>query len=463
MSGLAKATLREIKADGSGTPQGDPIPVQFNPGSLRLQLANRNEGGESRGRQARQHLGSSSSTLSLELHFDTADEGTTDRPRSVREKTRLVEKYVLPQGQGETKQAPPRVRFQWGDFILDGVIENIDIDFDHFAPSGVPLRAKVSLSIKEQDPKFEFPPLQAGAGANQAGGAPDPGSAAAGGAPNRTAAALGGEAAVEFAARMGLDPGAWRGLGLGLEASLSLEAGLEIDFNAGLSAGVGLGLTAGVAVGASLSLEASFGLEAGAGIAARAAPGLGASAQTAAGLALSAAGGVSAAITTVQARRAEAAATETKRAFAPTLALPPAAAPPRAARPPQPRPPLARSGIPDAAAARPAPAAPPPPAPDPRAVSFGYGVPLRPRQRGAADSRAAAVAGAVVLRPERGPEAVSDPGAPAWERLPTDAGRRVADRTQRTRRPPCRCSCGQGPRPRGEPSCRCTSRTSRAK
>src|SRR5688572_16728002 len=98
MSTLEKATLQEIKSDDSRAPIGDPIPVQFNPTTLKLQLSNTIEGNRSRGRQARQYIGSSSTTLTLDLIFDTADEGTMDNPRSVREKTGQVEQFVLPKG-----------------------------------------------------------------------------------------------------------------------------------------------------------------------------------------------------------------------------------------------------------------------------------------------------------------------------------------------------------------------------
>lgn len=503
MSGLAKATLQEISADEKGTPLGDPIPVQFNPNSLRLQLSNQVEGGESRGRQARQYLGSSSTVLSLELVFDTADEGTTEQPRSVREKTALLEKFVLPRGQGEDKQAPPRVRFHWGDLVLDGVIDSLNIDFDHFAPSGVPLRAKVGLSIKEQDPKYEF--LKSGPGANKGGGAPPPGGGG-GGAPNRSALALGGEAAAQFAARVGLDPAAWRGLSFGAEASLSLQAGVEVEFNAGLSASAGLGVTAGVELGLSASLEASFGLEVGAGVAAKGIVGMGPpSVETAAGLSLAAAGGVSAAIGAVQIAKAEQAASDARRAFgtpaAPTGTtplvattvprrgsatplevgavsggaqlptggaataaaglpeLPPTAAPARPARPAQPRPPSVKAGIPIPAEARPAPPAPPLPTPDPRAIAYGFGVPLRPRVVGAADLRAGATRGAVTLRRgiETDPVNVPDPTSPPWERLPVDPARSASDRVQERRQPGCRCGCGGASRKGGAP-CRCGSK-----
>lgn len=232
MSQLEKATLTPIKSDESGSELGPPIDVQFNPASLRLQITNSTEGGESRGRQARQYTGSSSTSLTLDLVFDTADEGSTDSPRSVREKTAAVEQFVYPKGEGEEKQAPPKLRFQWGDLILEGVVDSLTIDLDHFAGNGVPLRAKVGFSFKEQDRKYEF--LASGPGANRKAGAALPGGASlgiAGGvslgisAQASVGLSIGGESAAEFAVRAGVDPAAWRGLSFEASAggSLSLD------------------------------------------------------------------------------------------------------------------------------------------------------------------------------------------------------------------------------------------------
>src|SRR6476620_9636308 len=98
MPPLKKATLRQIKADASAEPLGDEIEVQFNPASLKLQLANKVEGGDTKGRQTRQYLGKTSTTLTFEVHFDTADDGTTAAPVSVRTKTAMIERFVLPKG-----------------------------------------------------------------------------------------------------------------------------------------------------------------------------------------------------------------------------------------------------------------------------------------------------------------------------------------------------------------------------
>ncbi|HXU44877.1 MAG TPA: hypothetical protein VN783_05085, partial [Thermoanaerobaculia bacterium] len=282
---LKKATLQEISSDQQGQPVGDPVEVQFNPTTLHLTISNQVEGGDTRGRQARQYIGSSSTVLTCDLVFDTADEGTTDSPRSVREKTAIVERFVLPKEDG--KEAPPKLRFHWGELILDGVVNSVSIDFDHFAADGTPLRAKVALSLQEQNAKYQF--LEAGPGANRQGNAPAPGAlslGAVGGASLGLSAglsigasaglsvglsaglgaqaslALDGESAAEFAARVGVDPSAWRGLDADLSGGLSLGAGAEVAFSADLSASLGPGAGAGFAAGSSGSLQSSFGLDA---------------------------------------------------------------------------------------------------------------------------------------------------------------------------------------------------------
>ena len=58
--------------------------------------------GKDAGRQKIQYQGSTS-TLSFDLVFDTADEGTTEDPVDVRTRTRQLERFVLPRdetGQG---------------------------------------------------------------------------------------------------------------------------------------------------------------------------------------------------------------------------------------------------------------------------------------------------------------------------------------------------------------------------
>ena len=446
---LQKATIAEI----DGKTVKDSFPVQFNPTTLRLALSNRIEGGDSHGKQVRQHLGQSSATLSLDLIFDTADEGTTTNPVSVREKTKKVERFLVPKGGG--KSEPPRIRFSWGDLIVDGLVESLTIDFDHFAANGAPLRAKVSLSIKGQDSEKALEPINdsrrgAGAPGRAAGGGPGLGSSAGAGisagvsASASVGVALGGESAAEFAARVGVDAEAWRGLDLGGESSLSLSAGAEIGFSAGLNAGVRLGVTVGVEAGLGASLEASFGLEASAGLNAIASVGVGA--ELATGFALSAGGGVSAAIESVQQVKNQSAEQQAREAFkvAP-IALPTATPAAQPSQPVQGRLPLAGTGLPTVTAQQSASPVPRPPRADTRASSFGFGVPLRPTVGQAATARAESLQGDVPVKAKCAggdPPITDDPTTPPWVALPArDRARQSADRAQRKRRPARPCGC----------------------
>jgi hypothetical protein len=480
MPNLEKATLLAVKRDSAAPLDGaTPVPVQFNPSSLHFTLASASDSGKTPARPDEQHLGSGNVTVTLELHFDTADEGTTETPVSVRTKTADVARFMLPAP--GSSDPPPRVRFSWGDFVLVGVMGSYTEDVDLFSPQGIPLRAKVSISIRGQDPGRAA--NKSGAGAKNGAGATKPG--AVGGAPgtvgfgaslsvgasaslsvsaglgigagaslgaglslgDRTGVAIGGESAAEFSARMGADPSAWRGVAAGLDSTISLPAGAEIDFSSSLSANVGLGASVGVASGASSSIEAAVGLGGESAVPARA----GAAAGTSAGMALAAAGGVQEALATTQVASATSAASGAKQAYGLPAASPAAtsaeALVPSAAL--QPRPPLRAGELPVAGARSVSPPAPAPRRADPRATSFGYGVPLRPAVTGAAESRAGALGGVVTLgaheRSAVDVPVTPDPTSAPWLALrAADAGRSAANEAQGRRRPLCRCGGGLG-------------------
>ena len=473
---LQKAIITELDGDT----EKDSFPVQFNPTTMRLTLTNQAEGGQSEGKQVRQHIGASSTTLTLDLIFDTADEGTTESPRSVREKTRQLERFLIPKGEGQQENAPPRIRFTWGDLIVEGVVESMTIDFEHFAANGVPLRAKVPLSIRGQDREKELKGKS-----DSRKGAPGPGGAAAGlgasfgaglgvsagigfgvsagvgvgasldvglSASANVGVALGGESAGEFAARVGIDPAAWRGLQIGGESSLSLSAGVEVGFDVNLNASAGLGVTVGLESGTNVSTEQSFGLATSTSLSA--VSGVGVGTQLASGFALSSAGGVRAALESVQSIRNISAAEKARTAFkAPvkelatniptTPASDTSALQPKA--PEQSRPPLRRTGFPGPSEQHAAPPAPRPPRADPRASSFGFGVPLRATVGAAADQRSEATQGGVTLKSRvvsGDPPLTNDPTKPAWIALPVgDPNRKAADKLQNKLKPARPCGC----------------------
>ncbi len=249
MGALQKAELVEISSDKAAT-EGEAVPVQFNPTTLALKISNRTEGGEAQGRPSRQYI-ATSTTLTVSLVFDTADEGTTESPRSVRERTAIVEKFVLPRKEGT--EVPPKLRFRWGGGMsFDGVVGDVSIDFDHFAHDGTPLRAQVALTLTEQDAKYTVVPSSAKSkapapGAALPGGLGFSGSAGfsaslgfsasasfSAGFSASASVALGGETAAELAGGVGLDPTGWRGGDVDVSAGLSLGAGVEVGFDANL-------------------------------------------------------------------------------------------------------------------------------------------------------------------------------------------------------------------------------------
>lgn len=254
MTELVKAQLGEITAGNN--PQeiaGTLTDVQFNPTTLRVQISNRTAGGQQAGAQARQRPGTGEMQVSFDLVFDTADEAdSSGEALSVLEKTKIVERFVRPRGARPGQEAPPRVIFKWGSFIVQGVMESANTDLDLFDARGVPLRAKVGVTIKGQDPRWTYTPAPAApsAGNNAGNMAGRPGSSLPPGtpgtkgnnqSPERIVQAMPGESLAQLASRTGFDPGAWRALAGGLANPLKLELGQEVLMPAAMSKGAASG------------------------------------------------------------------------------------------------------------------------------------------------------------------------------------------------------------------------------
>ncbi|APV49320.1 hypothetical protein BWI17_06270 [Betaproteobacteria bacterium GR16-43] len=417
MTTLVKAQLCELKSgDSSDEVGGTQVDVQFNPTSLRVAISNRSAGGHQAGSQARQRPGAGEIQVSFDLVFDTADEGTTEEPVPVTRKTQMVEKFVRPRGSAPSEQTPPRVQFKWGTFLVQGVMESANTDLDLFSADGTPLRAKVAVSIRGQDPSYRYQASQAGPGAgaaagNAAGraGSPPGATQSPPGAPGtrggrdataKVAQAMPGESLQQLAARNGLDPSAWRALAKDIANPLALPPGIEVALPASLRTGGGgaSGLQGAgsdpARVAAQLPLVGAGALPATPAAAAPAAPASGARPDAVrSGQAVAQRGGVAGAIAQVRQGAQQSALDATFTAF----------------------------GLP------------PEPAAVPRA--YGGGVPLRPL-RGQAGERA-----------PRTP----DPTVPGWQALQPRAsgGPHAPGRTRPV--DPCHCDCGPpNRRPRGD-------------
>ncbi|RME29010.1 MAG: LysM peptidoglycan-binding domain-containing protein [Deltaproteobacteria bacterium] len=94
-------------------------------------------------------------TMQVELFFDTTHDGSDVRTSWVNKLLELTNPEYTP-GSGEAaelgKKRPPRVSFVWGTFYLYGVIEAVNVTYMMFSPEGTPLRARVSVKMKEWTP-----------------------------------------------------------------------------------------------------------------------------------------------------------------------------------------------------------------------------------------------------------------------------------------------------------------------
>jgi len=154
---LEKARLEELTADFQSTRNPDrTVVVQFNPESLKVTFANQlqqpKEEGKGGSSGQAQFVGKGTTKLTLQLWFDVTGAQPDPAETDVRKLTQKVAYFITPQPDPKTKGVlvPPAVRFRWGTFQLDGILESLDESLEYFSPEGRPLRASMSLSILQQ-------------------------------------------------------------------------------------------------------------------------------------------------------------------------------------------------------------------------------------------------------------------------------------------------------------------------
>jgi hypothetical protein len=186
---LEKALMTTISFPEQGKPtevKSPSIKVQFNPESLKLTYSNSKQGGDQSGPSAMQFVGQSTTKLSFDLWFDVSAPlperkqsggGADDSvPKDVRKLTNYVVGFMKPvkvENVGEkkeTKRAPPGVRFAWGAFQFDGIVESVNETIDFFSADGHALRSQLSVSMSQQDIPDDL--LK---GSEPGGGLPSPG------------------------------------------------------------------------------------------------------------------------------------------------------------------------------------------------------------------------------------------------------------------------------------------------
>jgi Contractile injection system tube protein len=169
---LAKAELRELDTDFANEINPDnTLVVQFNPETLKVTFANQiatpSGAGDQRGPAARQFVGAGTTKLTAQLWFDVTAPQTGPPGAAaddVRKLTQKVAYFITPRQEGD-HFVPPAVRFAWGSFQFDGMMDSMDESLEFFSSDGKPLRANVSISLSQQKiQKFVFRPT-AGNGA----------------------------------------------------------------------------------------------------------------------------------------------------------------------------------------------------------------------------------------------------------------------------------------------------------
>jgi len=250
---LEKAELRQLDAEFKNEIKPEKnCKVQFNPESLKVQFANQIQtpqgAGDQSGTPARQFVGAGTTKLTLQLWFDVTQpmpEGE-EAVNDVRKLTQKVAYFITPVQEGR-QFVPPAVRFVWGSFQFDGLMESIEENLEFFSPEGRPLRASMALSLTQQKiTEFTIKEVESAA-------VPTPGTRPLTPAPAN-------ESLQSMADGQGKG-GDWQSIAAAnnIENPRLLAPGQLIDMNASVSAGASFGVagSAGFGAGASLSAGAS--------------------------------------------------------------------------------------------------------------------------------------------------------------------------------------------------------------
>lgn len=144
-----KATFTAL----DGPMAGQSFEVQYNPKEFKFDKSvtwgeHKDQGRDTNGLEFTK-IPPASATM--DLYFDTTNEGNSNvRDKWVNGLLVLTNADVKVEGEGASeKYRPPRLRFTWGSFTMEAVIESVNTTYLMFAPDGTPIRARVSVKLKE--------------------------------------------------------------------------------------------------------------------------------------------------------------------------------------------------------------------------------------------------------------------------------------------------------------------------
>ena len=257
---LAKAELRELDAEFKNeiNPEKN-VKVQFNPETLKVAFANQIEkpqgAGDQKGSPTQQFVGAGTTKLTLQLWFDVNAPQEGETVNDVRKMTEKISYFITPSPDPKDKKKfiPPAVRFIWGSFQFDGLMESLEESLEFFSNEGIPLRASMSLNLSQQKiDQYKFPK-------DAPASRPLPGT--------RPLTPVPSGSTVQGLASSQGSSGDWQSIAAanGIENPRQLAVGqfLDLNVNTGVSVGIGgsvplandFGASANLTVSASLKLE----------------------------------------------------------------------------------------------------------------------------------------------------------------------------------------------------------------
>jgi len=144
---LTKAYLINLETN-------EHIPCLFNPNQYSISKSNswKEKPTQNSNVPRLEFTGGGPTELKLDLFFDTYESGGSARDYV----KRIINLTKISQS-GSGDREPPRCRFSWGtNFEFEAVVSNVSARFTLFRSDGTPVRAVVSLTLKEcKDPEVQ--------------------------------------------------------------------------------------------------------------------------------------------------------------------------------------------------------------------------------------------------------------------------------------------------------------------
>ncbi len=141
---------------------GEQITCLFNPAELALTRSNEWRSGSRPGRDVPtlEYAGATGGTLSFEVFFDTTATGASATQYTGQLVALMDVDPTVPGSDESTGNVrPPTVVFHWGDLhSFRAVVAALDVRLIYFSATGVPLRARVQVTLRQYEQSDAFGP-----------------------------------------------------------------------------------------------------------------------------------------------------------------------------------------------------------------------------------------------------------------------------------------------------------------